>query len=175
MRAFGLHAGIGSASRKITLEKNEYTIGVLVNTNHSQLNDLNPLLQDALESHWKKSLKQVQDLDHFDRAKQAESQRQGSIIIIIATDLPLNQLALQKVAEHAALGIAQTGGIMTTTSGDFALAFSTANPVLMNEQATKVYRIDTVHPQALTPVFQATIEAVVEAQVNALVASHSNL
>lgn len=174
MRSFGLHGGIGSASRKLRIEDKQYTLGVLVNSNHSQLNDLNPLLKTALEAYWQMPLEQIKARDAQDRAQTKPTpHRQGSIIIIIATDLPLDAHALQQLAQHAAIGIGQAGGKMSTTSGDFALAFSTANAVLMNDQAPAFHTFTSLNPQALTPVFNAAIEAIVEAQLNVLVASHN--
>lgn len=174
MRSFELHAGIGSASRVVTLNGRQYTIGVLVNANHSRLDRLNPLLKDALAQYFAKSLDQVKEEDDRDRASlhTSATSRQGSIIVVIATDLPLNVKALHMLAERAGLGIANTGSVMATTSGDFAVAFSTANPVLLGDTAPTMVPNTTVHPDALTPVLQATVEAVTEAQINAIVAAH---
>lgn len=176
MRSFEMHGGIGSASRKIQIDNREYTLGVLVNSNHSRLDELNPLLKDALEAHWQKPPAEIRERDNQDRATQRPPQpRQGSIIIVIATDLPVDAHALQAMTNHAALGIAQAGGHMAVTSGDFALAFSTANATLMGNMAPTFRKIVTLHPQQLTPVFQAMTEAIVGAQLNALVASHHSL
>jgi D-aminopeptidase len=165
MRSFELHAGIGSASRSVQVGPKSYTIGVLVNTNHGRLNELSPLLRSVLETYWKKSLSRVKELNDEDQARlKREPHRQGSIIIIIATDLPLDTHALQQLAQHAGLGVAQAGGSMATTSGDFALAFNTANPVLMDE-GTDLRSATYIKNDHLTPIFQATIEAVVKAQL----------
>jgi D-aminopeptidase len=179
MRSFELHAGIGSASRQVVFNNQVYTIGVLVNSNHSKLAALNPELRAVLEQTWSKPLESIRDADNRDQAISSglisphTPTRQGSIMVIIATDLPLDAQALHQVAERAALGIANTGSFMATTSGDFALAFSTANPLLLGEAAPKIVASQTVHPDALSPVLQATVEAVTEAQLNAIVAAHS--
>jgi L-aminopeptidase/D-esterase-like protein len=182
MRSFELHAGIGSASRKVVLNGREYTIGVLVNANHSRLESLNPLLRAALEQHWKRPVQQVRQMDNADQAvRPTQSQaapptsRQGSIITIIATDLPLDSKALHQLAERAGLGIGNTGSTMATTSGDFAVAFSTANPVPLGAEAPDLVPATSVHPDALSPILQATVEAVTEAQLNAITAAHTNL
>jgi D-aminopeptidase len=179
MRAFELHAGIGSASRRVMFNNREYTIGVLVNSNHSKLNVLNPLLKTALERAWSMPVERMRTADNADEAvrpskteTRAES-RQGSAIVVIATDLPLDAQSLRHLAQRAALGIGNTGSIMATTSGDFALAFSTANPVPLGNQAPAVLALHAIHPDALTPILQATVEAVTEAQLNAIVAAHA--
>jgi D-aminopeptidase len=175
MRAFEMHAGIGSASRKIRLNGHDYTIGVLVNANHSKLNDMNPLQRTALERLWGMPLEQMKILDNQDKAVRPPlpSPRQGSIMTVIATDLPLDSKALHQLAERAGLGIGNTGSTMATSSGDFAVAFSTNNPVPLGNDAPDVIQNTTVHPDALSPILQATVEAVTEAQLNAIVASHT--
>lgn len=187
MRSFEMHAGIGSASRKVTLNGQEYTIGVLVNSNHSRLPQFSPLLRSALEGAWGKPLEAVREQDNRDKALRSAtptasnpttgglpSTRQGSIMVIIATDLPLDSQELRQVAERAGLGIGNTGSTMSTTSGDFALAFSTANPLQLGDNASDLLPLARlIHPDALSPVFQATVEAVTEAQLNAIVAAHT--
>jgi L-aminopeptidase/D-esterase-like protein len=63
---------------------------------------------------------------------------------------------------------------MDTTSGDFVIAFSTANPLPMGDDPPTIISTENLHPDTLSPVFRAAVEAVTEAQLNALVASHSN-
>ena len=175
MRSFEMHAGIGSASRKIRLNGKEYTIGVLVNANHSKLNNLNPLLRSALENQFQTPLENLRQSDNRDHANRPPlpSPRQGSIITMIATDLPLDSKALHQLAERAGLGIGNTGSIMATTSGDYAIAFSTANPVQVGENASPINKSETINPDFLSPIFQATIEAVTEAQLNSITAAHA--
>ena len=177
MRSFEMHAGIGSSSRKVTLNGREYTVGVLVNSNHSRLPQLTPLFRTALEGHWGELLESVRDRDNRDKAFRSllpPSTRQGSIMVVIATDLPLDSQALHQLAERAGLGIGNTGSTMATTSGDFAVAFSTANPLRLGDEASAVLPpASVVHPDALSPILQATVEAVTEAQLNAIVAAHT--
>ncbi len=174
MRSFELHAGIGSASRKILLNGKEYTIGVLVNANHSRLSDLNPVIRQQLEQRFG-PLERLKEQDNLDYAHPAprNSPRQGSIQVVIATDIPLNNKELEELAKRAGLGIGNTGSAMATTSGDFAMAFTTANPVSMGSQAPALLNSAELHPDEMTSVFKAAVEAVTEAQGNALVASHS--
>lgn len=180
MRSFGLHAGIGSASRRITLDGKAYTIGVLVNANHSHFEHLNPAIRTAMEAILGTSLEKLHQRDDADRLpwvateEALQAPRQGSIIVIIATDLPLNPRQLGLLIERAALGIGATGSTMDTTSGDGVVVFSTAQKLPLGDKAPALLPdAPTVHPDALTPVFRATAEAVTEAQINALLAAHA--
>lgn len=110
----------------------------------------------------------------FQNAGSQPVQRQGSIIVVIATDAPLDVPSLQQIANPAGVGIAQTGSYLAITSGDFAVAFSITNVISMNETAKNQQLALTLYPQILDLFLKASVEAVVEAQLNALVASHSN-
>lgn len=173
MRSFELHAGIGSASRRIQLDSQTYTLGVLVNMNHSRFQYLNPDIRAQLEAKLGTSLETVRQQDSQDQVKRETQplQRQGSIIVVIATDIPLMPHELEEVAKRAALGIGAMGSVMDTTSGDGVIAFSTAEKIPVDEAPTQI-RHSFIHPEKLTPVFRATVEAVTEAQINALLASH---
>jgi D-aminopeptidase len=174
MRSFELHAGIGSSSRTVVVGGKEYTIGILVNMNHSKLNDMNPAIRQELERRFG-PVSQMKAKDDQDCAHPAptNSPRQGSIQVVIATDLPLNNKQLEELARRAGLGIGDTGSSMSTTSGDFVTAFSTANPVPMGVNVSPLQISVDLHPDAMTSLYKATVEGVVEAQINALVASHS--
>ncbi len=176
MRSFELHAGIGSASRQIEMAGRTYHIGVLVNSNHSRLPDLNPQIRERLEALFDMSLDALKALDDADRVERKPSAqqapRQGSIIVIVATDLPLMPNQLRQVGRRVALGIGNTGSVMSTTSGDGVLAFSTARLLPLEGQETIPLSGQLIHPDAMTPVYRATVEAVTEAQINALIASH---
>lgn len=174
MRSFEMHAGIGSSSRRVMVDGKVYTIGVLVNMNHSKLDDLNPEFRKQMESRFGPldALKVKDDQDGA-HAKPITTPRQGSIQLVIATDLPLNNKQLEALAKRAGLGIGNTGSTMATSSGDFATAFSTANPVPMGANVPSVEKMMELHPDALNPIFKAAVEATTEAQGNALIASHS--
>lgn len=173
MRAFELKAGIGSASRKVTIAGKEYTIGVLLNCNHSLLSALNTELANKLEN----SLGNLKDLSLLDDAQAAARakpifSRQGSVVTVIATDIPLLPQQLNALCKRAVIGIGNVGSVMDTTSGDFAIAFSTANPVEMYASENPVLNTDYIHPDLLTPAYRAVAEAVAEAQINSIIASH---
>ncbi len=184
MRSFELHAGIGSASRILQLGGRTYTLGVLVNMNHSHFRHLNPEIRARLEKTLGISLETLRKQDSQDsrfrqkaagyqRSPQTQS-RQGSIMVVIATNIPLGPQELHAIAERAALGIGATGSAMNTTSGDGVIAFSTAEPIPLAESQAPapLLRQQTLHPDQLSPVYRATVEAVTEAQINALLASH---
>ena len=151
---------------------------------------MSPLFRTALQQYWKTPLEAVKARDNQDKAIRPPlpTPRQGSIIIVIATDLPLDSQELRQLAERAGIGIADTGSSMSTTSGDFAVAFSTANPLhigdaipgAMNGSMTHsgispaLTQENAVHPDDLSPIFRATVEAVTEAQLNAITAAHTN-
>jgi D-aminopeptidase len=177
MRSFELHAGIGSSSRQVTLGGQAYTIGVLVNSNHSRLKNLNPLIRQQLETRFG-SLDALKARDDRDAVRATTPSvlpqpRQGSIQIVIATDLPLSTRELTAMGWRAGLGVGHTGSAMATSSGDFVTVFSTANPIPMGKQVPPVISTSEVHPDEMTPVYRAVIEAVIEAQLNAIIASHT--
>jgi D-aminopeptidase len=96
----------------------------------------------------------------------------GSIIIVIATDAPLLPHQLKRLARRAGLGLARTGSISGNGSGDLFLAFSTANPGAA-DPAQPTHRVEIVPNDRLDPIFDATVQAVEEAIVNALVDNRS--
>ncbi|MGE0199588.1 MAG: P1 family peptidase [Candidatus Melainabacteria bacterium] len=174
MRSFELHAGIGTASRTVPIGGQRFTLGVLVNSNHSRLEQLSPSVRQALEQALGRSLESIRTQDNADRARRADSSgpRQGSIIIIVATDAPLNPTALDALCRRAVLGIGAMGGVMNTTSGDGVIAFSTARLVRVGPGAAQTVDATTLHPDTLTPLYEAVAEAVTEAQMNAILSAH---
>ncbi len=172
MRSFGMHAGIGSASRQVSYEGKRYTIGVLVNANHSRFEHLNPVIAEKLADALQKpleELKQQAERDKVASAPTASQQRQGSIIVVIATDLPLIPHQLAQLAKRTALGIGATGSIMDPSSGDGVVVFSTAQLIDVSEdKPVTIPTIETLHPDMLADAYRATVEAVTEAQINAL-------
>ena len=148
MRAYEFKAGIGTASRKLS---NGYTVGVLVNANCGRRPHLTisgvPVGQEL-----------PKDLP--------PPTRDGSIIVVIATDAPVLPHQLRRLCNRAAFGITRTGTISRTSSGDFAIAFSTAHTTPRNRAAQDTIAI--LRDRQLNSLFQATIEATEEAIINAL-------
>ena len=92
----------------------------------------------------------------------------GSIVIVVATDAPMLPGQLKRLARRASLGLARTGSVSGNGSGDLFLAFSTANPDVANPEKS-MHTVQTVPNDLLDPIFEATVQAVEEAIVNALV------
>src|SRR5690554_4300307 len=117
MRCLGFKGGIGSASRILKIKNETYTLGVLVNSNF-QGNSSSELIIKG--RHLGKLINKKPSNDHI----------QGSIVVIIATDLPLSSLQLKRIAKRAEIGIGNTGGYAASGSGDIIIAFSVANKIV---------------------------------------------
>jgi len=158
MVSFGFKGGIGTSSRKLSGKLGGYTVGVLVLTNFGYMKDLRingvPVGLE-LRKFFRK------DIEKND----------GSIIIIVATDAPLNSRQLRRLAKRACNGISRVGGISSHGSGEFVLAFSTRNTVSYNDI---VLLDETILNDAyLSPLFRAVIEATEEAVLNSLFKSET--
>jgi len=150
MVAFGFKGGIGTSSR-IVSAAGGYTVGVLVNANSGRRNEL---IMGGVP---------VGKL-YGDKAAEGP---EGSIIIIIATDAPLDARQLKRLAKRAALGLARTGSTGRHGSGDFILAFSTGN-VIPHYPQERTYPMTVFADTHLNPLFTATVETTQEAILNAL-------
>lgn len=152
MSAFEFKGGIGSSSRIVEIDGKKYTIGALVLSNFGKREDLTIAgVPVGLE------LK-----DYPGRGKSGK----GSIIMIVATDLPLTSRQLYRLAKRAIVGLARTGGYAYNGSGDIVLAFSTAQKIPHYQK--EPLRIEALHDARLSRVFKATAEAVEEAVINSL-------
>jgi L-aminopeptidase/D-esterase-like protein len=173
MRSFGLHGGIGSASRQWNWDNKIYTVGVLLNANHSQFHELSPILKPVLEKKLG-SIKTLHVNTHTQnvstQGNDSKSNRSGSIVVVIATDAPLLPHQLRWLAQRATLGLAAMGSQMHTSSGDFVLAFTTANPVDLTSASTQ--QAEYLSLQALNELSSATTEAIVDAHIQALLAAN---
>lgn len=164
MVCFRFKGGIGTASRVITIDGTDYTVGVLVQANFGRRSDLRirgvPVGRQLSESYLPEEEKSV-----------PPAPGGNSIICIIATDAPLLPHQLDRVAQRGAIGVARTGGTGKNSSGDFFLAFSTANPGAW--KATSVYSAQALPNDSIDAVFDASIDATEEAILNALVAART--
>jgi len=172
--AFGFKGGIGTASRRLPASLGGYTVGVLVQTNYGGVLTIDgaPVgvelgkyyLKDALEkiAHTTKSVSRNKT-DINDLAD-------GSIIIVIATDAPVDARQLNRMAARSMMGLARTGAAATNGSGDYAVAFSTAPEVrvksLIDNRTSREVKL--LSNDAMSPLFLATIEATEEAIYNSL-------
>lgn len=158
MVSYGFKGGIGTASRRLPEKEGPYTVGVLVNANHGRrpelvvagvpvgkLYETSPPLSQVVQP----------------------GLSEGSIIILVATDAPLDGRQLTRLAKRAALGLARTGSTARHGSGDFILAFSTAN-VIPHYPQEPVYNLTHLADTHLNPLITATVEATEEAVLNAL-------
>ena len=155
MVAYGFKGGIGSASRKLHETEGHYTVGVLVNANHGRRPEL---VMAGVP---------VGRLYETHAVTAPPVQSEGSIIIVIATDAPLDGRQLTRLAKRAAMGLARTGSTARHGSGDFILAFSTAN-VIPHYPKEPTYNLTHIADTHLNPLFTATVEATEEAILNAL-------
>ena len=161
--AFGWKGGIGTSSRKLPDALGGYTIGVLVQTNFGGVLSVDgvPVGVELGKYYLKEAAASSKPFDKSNIADRAD----GSVIIVIATDAPLDHRELRRLAERSMAGLARTGSSMSNGSGDYAIAFSTRNRI---NAAEKVRSVQIVGNDAMSPLFQAVIEATEEAILNSL-------
>lgn len=158
MVSYGFKGGIGTSSRKLSEKDGGYTIGVLVNANHGRRPEL--VIAGVPVGKRYEPPPQVSDI-------LLPGQSEGSIIVVIATDAPLDSRQLSRLAKRAALGLARTGSTARHSSGDFMLAFSTAN-IIPHYPKDPIFQLTHLSDTHLNPVITATVEATEEAILNAL-------
>ncbi|MDD4077861.1 MAG: P1 family peptidase [Bacilli bacterium] len=154
MRCLGFKGGIGSASRIVKIKDKIYTLGVLVNSNFQG-------------SSYQELKTKGRNIGELMKEKSAGAADQGSIIVVIATDLPLNPLQLNRVAKRAEIGIGNTGGYAAHGSGDIIVAFSVSNKY-HHFSDNHLFLREVLHDDYLNLVFKATVEATEEAIINSM-------
>lgn len=154
--AFGWKGGIGSSSRKLPPALGGYTLGALVQSNFGGVLQMGGIpLGQALGQYYLKD--------------QLHATADGSILIVLATDAPLSDRNLARLARRALAGLARTGAAFSDGSGDYALAFSTHEEVRRTPgQRGKVSRYPELPNALVSPLFEAAIEATEEAIYNSL-------
>ncbi|EPJ52576.1 MAG: hypothetical protein OFPI_13420 [Osedax symbiont Rs2] len=161
MSAYKLKGGIGSASRLLHKDGSDYCIGSLVLSNMGRLKDF---------SHYSCELEHKLQQQLAKRLSELEGADSGSIIMIIATDLPLDARQLKRLAKRSVVALAKTGSQLGTGSGDICLAFSTANQISHTQEVlSEVLRypenqIDLVFDTAIESLQQAIINSMLNAQ-----------
>ncbi len=160
MITYGFKGGTGTASRAVEFGGREYTIGTLVQANHGQ-RDWLTICGVPVGQHLR------------DGTPQSQLQERGSIIVVIATDLPMAPHQLKRLARRAAIGIGRNGTPGGNNSGDIFLAFSTANAHPMAHKAPPTLAIEIVNDEHLDPVYLAAVDSVDEAIVNAMLAAET--
>ncbi|HKZ78434.1 MAG TPA: P1 family peptidase [Pyrinomonadaceae bacterium] len=160
--AFGFKGGIGTSSRRLPAALGGYTVGVLVQTNFGGI-----LTIDGAPV--------GRELDRYYLQKEVEAKKQngadGSIIIVIATDAPVEASNLRRLAARAMLGLGRTGAAASNGSGDYAVAFSVSPDVrirVSRNQTSKVRNSTFLGNDSMSPLFLAVIEATEEAIYNSL-------
>ena len=152
MRCHGLKGGIGSASRVVELDGKPYTIGALVLSNHAVFDDLvvagtpiQTLLDASIPPHEDK----------------------GSIITVLATDIPLSERQLRRLCHRALVGLSRTGSYCGNGSGEIVIAFTTANR-MPHYADTAILSMAILHDDAINPLFRAVAECVEESVLSSL-------
>jgi D-aminopeptidase len=158
MVSYGFKGGIGTSSRTLSDKEGGYTVGVLVNANHGRRPEL-VVGGVPVGRLYEPPVRMSEAL--------APGQSEGSIIIVVATDAPIDGRQLTRLAKRAALGLARTGSTARHGSGDFILAFSTAN-VIPHYPKEPTYTLRHLADTHLNPLITATVEATEEAILNAL-------
>ena len=156
---FGWKGGIGTSSRLLPKDLGGYTVGVVVQTNFGGVLQIDgvPVGEELGQYAFKKSI---------------EGSIDGSCMIVVATDAPLDARNLERIAKRAIMGLAKSGGIASNGSGDYVIAFSTAKGVrVKNNSKEKLDTVSLVRNDDMSPLFMATIEATEEAIINSLFAS----
>jgi D-aminopeptidase len=156
-QAFGWKGGIGTSSRKLDARYGGYTVGVLVQSNYGGV-----LVMDGVPVG-----KALGRYAYQPKPTPADA-GDGSCMIVVATDAPLDARDLRRLAARAVFGLARTGSSYSNGSGDFAIAFSTA-PDLRTRFGSSAPRARTLLPaDGVSPLFQAVLEATEEAVYNSL-------
>ncbi len=157
--AFGWKGGVGTASRKLPSALGGWTVGVLVQSNYGGV-----LQMGGAPVGIELQRFAFRDVVAGDREQERGD---GSVIVVIATDAPLSDRNLRRVASRAMMGIGRTGSSASNGSGDYAIAFSTAAQVRRPFGAPRL-QVAELANDGMSAVFQASVEAVEEAVYNAL-------
>jgi len=156
MLCYSLKGGIGTSSRIIDMKHGSYTLGVLTLTNFGILSDLviagKPIGKELKE--------------HLIQARNDKDK--GSVIVIVATDLPVSERQLNRIIKRAVTGLARTGSIITTGSGEVVIGFSTATKI-PHENPYSSVPVSTIHEEDIDIAFRAVGEATEEAVLNSLI------
>jgi L-aminopeptidase/D-esterase-like protein len=166
MMCLGFKGGTGTASRVVKIKDSTYTVGVLVQANFGRKKSLTiagvPVGRELIDT-----LNNELKVPPQSFRKEGD----GSIIVVVATDAPLLPHQLKRIASRVPLGIGNTGGYGTNSSGDIFIAFSTANPEAF--QRNDFTRVDVLPNDLIDPLFEATVQSVEEAIINAMIAAET--
>lgn len=171
---YGLKGGIGSASRELPIDGHTYTIGVMVQSNYGSTRDF---LLDGKPKGIEilKKLENKQKYPDFAEAKVD----QGSIIMVVATDLPVNERQLRRIIRRCGVGLARIGSFTGHGSGEIMIGFTTANQIPANNAdgsaADSLLTQTILREELLDAAFHAVAEATEEAVLNSMVCAHTTV
>src|SRR5438552_3659443 len=160
--AFGFKSGIGTSSRRLPPKLSGYTVGVLVQTNFGGVLTIAgaPVGRELGRYYLREELQQEGT---------ATDRGNGSVMIVVATDAPVEARNLRRMASRAMLGLGRTGSAGSNGSGDYVIAFSAASQVrIRSEDKTSPRHIELLPNDAMSPLFLAVLEATEEAVYNSL-------
>ncbi|MFN2414088.1 MAG: P1 family peptidase [Pyrinomonadaceae bacterium] len=171
--AFGFKGGIGTASRVVPRKYGGYTVGVLVQTNYGGVLTMNgaPVGRELGRYFLKDDLEPARRSERRNARPSAslnDDRADGSCIVVVATDAPLDARNLRRLAARAMLGLARTGSPSTQGSGDYCIAFSTATQNRIRHGDTALRRVELLPNDAMSPLFLACVEATEEAVYNSM-------
>lgn len=166
MMCLGFKGGTGTSSRVFDINGTNYTVGAIVQSNFGAKRNLSIAGVPVGEE-----LKDTLNYEYKAPPKSRRQEGDGSIIVIVATDVPLLPHQLKRVAQRIPLGVGIVGGRGSNGSGDIFLAFSTANEGAFNRN--EMTNVETMSNDLLMPVFEATVQAVEEAIINAMIAAET--
>jgi D-aminopeptidase len=153
---FGFKGGIGTASRKLPASLGGYTVGVIVQSNFGGVLEIDGAPVGKV-------------LGKFDFSDKLLNNADGSCMIVVATDAPIDHRNLMRLAQRAMLGLGKTGGIASNGSGDYVIAFSTAEGLRIPHSGNSATQTVTLlQNDSMSPLFMAAIEATEEAIINSL-------
>jgi len=160
MSCYGLKGGVGSASRLVKIGDQVFTVGILVLSNFGAKKDL---IIKGIEAG--KIISEIQKSNISEEDK-------GSIIIILATDIPMTHRQLKRTCKRTGVGLSRTGSFLGNGSGDIAIGFTTTN-IIKHYQEDALVSIKMLNENKINDVFRATAEATEEAVLNALICANT--
>lgn len=168
--AFGFKGGIGTSSRQLPAALGGYTVGVLVQTNFGGILTIAgaPIGRELGKYYLKDQVEGKSSRQHTNKAQDAD----GSIMIVVATDAPIEHRNLKRLAARAMMGLGRTGSSGSNGSGDFVIAFSTAPDLRISAGSQRLQPKMLLGNESMSPLFEAVIEATEEAIYNSLFRAH---
>jgi D-aminopeptidase len=153
---FDFKGGIGTSSRVVPANAGRYSVGVIVQTNFGGVLQID-------------GVPVGEELKQFYMQKELSGKPDGSCMIVVATDAPVDARNLERMAKRAIMGLAKTGGIASNGSGDYVIAFSTNSSLrVAHNSKEKTKTVTLLRNDEMSPLFMAVIEATEEAIINSL-------